>query len=236
MPSITFDKDNLSDWQRARPGQWFMGAFDVRDLIVMLLPAEIHWKDSIRDNTDQRGINRYASGDRSGQSIAWNSVSSKKGADGNMIQGDLAWQSEGPAHITLHTKICLKYNREPKNCVGFSLIKLSAKGDIAQFKGSSKSLNVPYGAPDTKISFAQKTVWAAAEEKKARGRKAMDDMSRVQPLTAQEQKFRDINLAPSDRPEIFAGTPQMPDGYREALLKFLKEPPWGIKSVAVSRE
>lgn len=230
---VSYYGSHLNDWKNAHPGQWFMGAYDMVSQTVLLLPAEIQWKQSIADNTDQRGVNRYASGARKGADfppVQWESVK----AHGD-VPGDLAWQHEGPAGVTLHAKICLRYKSKPDNCVGFSLIKLDREGVFAQFKGSSKSLNLSHGGVSPDVSFAQKTVWTRNEESsKKRFEELTTKSQQGKPLTPVEQRQLK-RYTPGTRPERFQGTPQLPENFRVLLLQFFNDS-WGIKHVASSYE
>ncbi|MFK7821710.1 MAG: hypothetical protein AB8G99_23565 [Planctomycetaceae bacterium] len=147
--------DNLKDWKRANPGQWFIGVVNTRTRAVFLVPVNVFegrggLNQETINNANMRGINRYASGapgERTGENLV--PFDSTRGPGGNWLEG----RPNGQTH---HTAVALKYGQEPAECLGFTLIKVALE-HFAQMKCGSNSLNQT--KPDHTInhSFSRST-------------------------------------------------------------------------------
>lgn len=128
--NLIIDNESTSDWNRAFPGQWFIGVIDTELKSVKIAPVNVFddrdgkLNQSVLFNTSQRGRNRYASGapgERSGNSIMPDYLRNRRSG------------------VTHHTAVCEYAGFEMSNSLGFSIIKIN--DNFAQLKSSSTSLN-----------------------------------------------------------------------------------------------
>ena len=144
-------QDNLTDWNMAAPGQWFIGVVDTYNQNIFLVPVNVfEGRGSLNqqtlNNINARAINRYASG-APGESIGVSyPFTSFIGPN---------WLSGRPVGQTHHTCVALHYSADPNECLGFTLIKV-ANQSFAQLKCGSVSLNTKPGAT-LNHSFARAT-------------------------------------------------------------------------------
>lgn len=159
--------EHLADWQRASPGQWFIGVVDTVERLIFLVPVNVFkGRDTINEetlaNTNQRAINRYASGPHS--TAETGGGIEHRGRDradwATYLGGD--WLESRPVGMTHHTGTALHHGRVPGHCLGFSLIKV-APTHFAQLKGGSNSLNGDKADAVVFHSFSRATFGAGAD-------------------------------------------------------------------------
>ena len=123
-------KDCITWWKIAKPGQWFIGICDYDCDKIRIVPVNIFdsrdgkLKAATLENTDERGMNRYASGapgERQGDSIMPPFLTNRQNG------------------VTHHAAVMLHFKMQQDNCWGFSLVKYSE--NIAQLKTASNSMN-----------------------------------------------------------------------------------------------
>ena len=143
MPDI--DEDSVTYWQIAKPGQWFIGVCSLDANKIRIVPVNVFdskdgkIKPATLNNTDERAMNRYASG----------------------APGERDGDSLMPPYMTFrqsthHVALAQRYNMHPDQCWGFSLVKYAPT--IAQLKTASNSLNMKPGNDAEKpYSFSHAT-------------------------------------------------------------------------------
>lgn len=150
--SLRHRPEHLADWNRARPGQWFIGVVDTHRLQIYIVPVNVFEGGSGRlnrgtlNNTNIRTINRYASGapgEREGIMQDFATLNA-----GN-------WLANRQIGETHHTSVAHHYGSDPVHCLGFTLIKLAQH--FGQVKFGSLSLNVKPGCV-IHHSFSRATV------------------------------------------------------------------------------
>jgi hypothetical protein len=136
-PAFTHLAANLTDWQSADAGKWFIGVIDTHANRIYVVPVNVFEGRGALDpttltNTNQRAMNRYASGapeDHVGPTLPYQTF------------GHHNWLEARPVGVTHHTGVARHYGADPNDCLGFSIIKLTPGGDFAQMKFASQSLN-----------------------------------------------------------------------------------------------
>lgn len=143
--SLSIDSESVLDWNRAFPGQWFIGVIDTSRKMVKIAPVNV-FDDrggldiSTLSNTSPRGMNRYASG-AAGE------------RDGVSIQPD--YMTHRVAGVTHHTAVCQRAGFSLDSSLGFSVIKSNNR--FAQVKSASTSLNADKPGSRINHSFSRMT-------------------------------------------------------------------------------
>lgn len=208
---LTHRSDNLQDWVVADPGQWFIGVIDTDKRNVYVVPVNVfegrgQLNQETLDNTNQRAVNRYASGPRSSpasgggkeqRGLSYKSWASFDGPEGNWLEGR-------QVGLTHHSATAVHYGADPKDCLGFTLIKVSNK-HFAQIKCSSNSLNG--NKPNYRVlhSFSRST-------------------------------SSNLDRGPSGFADISPGSAQMPIMWMHALRDYLRGAPFNLIHVVVSND
>ncbi|MDD7804351.1 MAG: hypothetical protein PUP46_02025 [Endozoicomonas sp. (ex Botrylloides leachii)] len=126
---LSIDSESVLNWNRALPGQWFMGVVDTCLKIVKIAPVNVfddRGSLSIQalNNASDRAMNRYASG-ADGE------------RDGISIMPD--YMKHRAVGVTHHTAVCQRAGFSVDSSLGFSIIKINNR--FALIKSSSTSLN-----------------------------------------------------------------------------------------------
>lgn len=142
MPML-IDPDSLSNYNNAFIGQWFIGVVDTSTDTLYLLPISPDTAEA-QTNTGARNRNRYASGTPFKPAAGWAGCTDD-------------WMSRVAPGNTTHVKCCAHFQISPQDCVGFSLIKLTADGRFALMKATSNSLNAQDPNAQGAHSFSRAT-------------------------------------------------------------------------------
>lgn len=206
--SLSCQGDNLRDYIRAKPGQWFVGVLDTCNKKVYILPIDVQGSEGARNNNAARSHNRYASG------VLANTPGSETATGGTVnVHQTTAWEScnanwmaTAPGSTT-HEKVQILYGLNQDDLLGFSLIKVSdgtdQSGGFATLKCSSNTLNNRVGPSDADCGFPTHSFSRSTHDQ---------------------------------RPGFTPGTTQMPSGWSDQLVEYFKHSDFEISNCVKSND